>query len=67
MSRESIRLWSCILEKTSAQEESSNSDRSDKNYEDVSLRPDWLHYIKHTVERIITNDVIMNDYVHVET
>lgn len=33
MSRESMHLWSCNLGKTSAQEESSNSDRSEKNYE----------------------------------
>lgn len=39
MSRESTHLWSCILEKTSAQEESSNSGRSErKKYQDGILQ-----------------------------
>lgn len=51
MSRESTHLWSCILEKTSAQEESSNSGRSEgKKYRysilQVGLASEDQFYLK---------------------
>lgn len=48
MSRENTHLWSCILEKTSAQEESSNSGRSEreKNIKTAYFKSDWLQKTK---------------------